>query len=61
MKRKTKTMPSAVVDCIRAWRETGENTDVQGSYTGVYHDADSRRAASADIDDPRPVQDADDL
>ncbi len=54
-------MPEAVVNCIRAWRETGEDTDVQGSYTGVYHDADSRREASADINDARPVQDADDL
>ena len=61
MKRKLKTMPPVVVDCIRAWRETGEDTDPQGSYTGVYHDADSRREASADIYDPRPVQDADDL
>ena len=61
MKRKLKVMPEAVVDCIRAWRETGEDTDVQGSYTGVYHDADSRREASADIHDPRPVQDVDDL
>lgn len=61
MKRKLKIMPEAVVDCIRAWRETGKDTDVQGSYTGVYHDADARRNASADIKDAHPVQDADDL
>ena len=61
MKRKLKIMPEAVVDCIRTWRETGEDTDVQGSYTGVYHDANARRKASADIDDPNPIQDADDL
>ena len=61
MKRKLKIMPPEVVDCIRAWRQTGEDTDIQGSYTGVYHDADARHRASADLLDPRPVQDADDL
>lgn len=61
MKRKLKIMPEAVVNCIRVWRETGEDTDIQGSYTGVYHDADARREASADINDARPVQDVDDL
>ena len=61
MKRKLKIMPEAVVNCIRVWRETGEDTDIQGSYTGVYHDADARREASADINDSRPVQDVDDL
>ena len=54
-------MPHSAIECIKAWRETGDHTDVQGSYTGVYHDADSRREASADLYDPRPVQDADDL
>lgn len=61
MKHKLKTMSKGAIDCIRAWRQTGEDTDIQGSYTGVYHDADARREASADILDPRPVQDADDL
>ena len=61
MKHKLKTMPRSAIECIKAWRETGDHTDVQGSYTGVYHDADSRREASADLYDARPVQDADDL
>lgn len=61
MKRKLKTMSQGAIDCIRAWRETGEDTDLQGWYTGVYHDADTRHEASADLYDPHPVQDADDL
>ena len=54
-------MSQGAIDCIRAWRETGEDTDLQGWYTGVYHDADTRHEASADLYDPHPVQDADDL
>lgn len=61
MKHKLKTMPRGAIECIRAWRQTGEDTDIQGSYTGVYHDANARSEASADLLDPRPVQDADDL
>ena len=61
MKHRLKKMSEGAIACIQAWRQTGDHTDVQGSYTGVYHDADSRREASADLYDPSPVQDADDL
>lgn len=52
---------------ISAYRETGENTDVLGMYTGISRLSDTAAAESAvdggktfcKVDDP--VQDADDL
>lgn len=62
---------SKVGECIRAFRETGTLTDVQGSYTGVYRQQtaaeimqksrDDERSPLRDAEELRPVQDADDL
>jgi len=54
--------------CIRAYHEAGEDTDILGSYTGVFRASDTAFASmfspysSARIlEDSEPVQDADDL
>ena len=55
-------------DCIRAYRTTGEDTDVLGSYTGIYRNGTvtdaplySPYSFAASAEDSVPVQDADDL
>ncbi len=55
-------------ECINAYRQVGDETDVQGSYTGFYRDSGMMAApmyTSYDYtmiaDDTVPVQDADDL
>lgn len=66
--KKKKTPAERAQECIRAYRSAGENTDVNGSYTGtvrtpygmgipVYYPC----SCDFDADDLRPVQDADDL
>ena len=67
--KKNKTTPqSRAEECIRAYHEVGENTDVQGSYTGFYRAAGNIGAPfyapydyTMAVDDTVPVQDADDL
>lgn len=68
MEKKIKKQSPKVEECIRAYRESGNETDVQGSYTGIYRDAPLDGAplyCSYDytmvVDDTEPVQDADDL
>ena len=66
--RKTDRIAAAVSDVVSAYRETGENTDVLGMYTGVAKLSDTASPTSA-VDggkvyqrvDVTPVQDADDL
>jgi len=63
-----KTPHELAEDCIRAWHEVGDDTDVLGSYTGTFR---ASGAVSAPVyypygseliyDDLLPVQDADDL
>lgn len=65
--RKKDRIADAVSGAISAYRETGENTDVLGMYTGISRLSDTAAAESAvdggktfcKVDDP--VQDADDL
>ena len=58
---------SRAAECIRAYRQTGDSTDVLGSYTGIFRDSECEASASsissAVNSDERemPVQDADDL
>lgn len=66
--RKKKTVPELADECIRAWNEVGEDTDVLGSYTGIFRaSAMSGSPVYAPYDrafedyDTQPVQDADDL
>ena len=66
---KKRPTPSRLAEeCIRAWHDTGENTDVLGSYTGFYKYSGQMGAPlytpvdyTAVTDDIKPVQDADDL
>ena len=69
MKNKIKPSP-LVAECIDLWHTTGEETDVQGSYTGTYKKPDKKDLPmttpyiymnAANADDLRPIQDADDL
>lgn len=66
--KKRKVPGERAEDCIRAYHGAGQETDIQGSYTGicrlssgigapVYSPYDSR----FDVRDEVPVQDADDL
>jgi len=71
LKRKQETKQQRITNvvdgAISAYRETGENTDVLGMYTGISWLSDTAAAESAvdggktfcKVDDP--VQDADDL
>ena len=68
MEKTRKKQSPKVEECIEAYRGTGNETDVMGSYTGVYHDAPlfgapfySSYDYSMVVDDTVPVQDADDL
>lgn len=66
--RKKERITNAVNGVISAYRDTGENTDVLGMYTGVSQLADAGAPMNA-VDggktffkiDRYPVQDADDL
>lgn len=63
MKKKVDPMARAA-ECIRAYRETGDETDVLGSYTGIFRDEGCKAASSAPTVTAEcevPVQDADDL
>ena len=72
LKRKQETKQQRITNvvdgAISAYRETGENTDVLGMYTGISRLSDTAAAESA-VDggktffkiDRYPVQDADDL
>ncbi len=67
MKKKT-TPAERAAECIRAWRDTGEDTDVLGSYTGFYKYSGQMGAPlytpvdyTMVADDLEPVQDVDDL
>lgn len=67
MKKKT-TPAERAEECIRAWHDTGRDTDVLGSYTGFYKCSGQMGAplyTSVDYtmvaNDLDPVQDADDL
>lgn len=66
--KKKQTPQSRAEECIRAYRNTGDDTDVLGSYTGIYRDSGSMGAPlytpydyTMVADDTAPVQDADDL
>ena len=63
-----KTPSERAEDCIRAYHGVGDDTDVLGSYTGIYRAAGSVGAPvytpydrALFPDDQVPVQDADDL
>ena len=66
--RKIDRIADAVSGAISAYRETGENTDVLGMYTGISRLSDTASPTSA-VDggktyckiDGYPIQDADDL
>ncbi len=66
--KKQQRVTEAVSGVISAYRDTGENTDVLGMYTGVSQLADAGAPMNA-VDggktffkiDRYPVQDADDL
>ena len=66
--RKKDRIADTVSGVISAYRETGENTDVLGMYTGVSQLSDTTAPTDA-VDggktycrvDAAPVQDADDL
>ena len=68
IQRKQDRIANAVNGVVAAYRDTGENTDVLGMYTGVSQLSDTASAANA-VDggktyckiDGYPVQDADDL
>ena len=68
LQRKKDRIADAVSGAISAYRDTGENTDVLGMYTGISRLSDTAAAESA-VDggktffkiDRYPVQDADDL
>ena len=65
---KKQQISEAVNGVISAYRDTGEDTDVLGMYTGVAHLSDTAAPTNA-VDggkvyrkpDTRPEQDADDL
>ncbi len=68
MDKNKKTESSLVNECIKAYRGTGEETDVQGSYTGIYRGIPVKGAplytaydGIMAAEDAVPVQDADDL
>ncbi len=70
MDKKSKIQGKAL-DCVNVWRDTGNSTDVQGSYTGYYKYANNMAAplyapynfdsVTMAVDDTEPVQDVDDL
>ncbi len=66
--KKNPTPSKRAEECIRAWRDTGEDTDIQGSYTGFYKHTGQMGTPlytpydySMMVDDLEPVQDVDDL
>ena len=66
--RKADRIAGAVSEVVSAYRDTGENTDVLGMYTGISRLSDTAAPTGA-VDggktyckiDGDPVQDADDL
>lgn len=65
---KRKNPTAVAMECVAAFRSTGEETDVQGWYTGIYRDKTSNpfgpygtKHDQAFLGHDRPVQDADDL
>lgn len=73
---KNKNRGSLAAECVKAYRDTGDDTDVLGSYTGLYRGGAPAAPGQAAIavyppcgeslsgkpkDDAVPVQDADDL
>lgn len=66
--RKDKIHNDPAAECVRAWHDTGEDTDILGSYTGFYKHTGAMGAPlytpydySMVTDELEPVQDADDL
>ena len=57
-------------ECVLAWHNTGNDTDIQGSYTGTFKASDEVKPEfnrpyiymeAKAADELRPIQDADDL
>ncbi len=77
MKKKPNIQPNSpamqkAFECIEAFRSTGTKTDLQGSYTGIFKDAENTmglygvaNSVPYDkimlLDDIVPVQDMDDI
>ncbi len=66
--KKKQAISQKAEECIRVWRDTGEDTDILGSYTGFYKGAGAMGAPLYTPYDPllmssdtRPIQDVDDL